>query len=131
MELLQAQMWPGNVRELENVVRKALLHAQNYSINGDHVQAALSKAASGTYSAEKPFGEYVDELLAGARRGELGEVHANVLETAERELFGRAIQQAGGNQAKAARWLGVSRITMKAKLVQFGLYTGKESEQEV
>jgi DNA-binding protein Fis len=43
-------------------------------------------------------------------------------------LFGRAIRQAQGNQAKAARWLGVSRITMKAKLVQFGLHPRLEQE---
>src|SRR2546430_13557595 len=29
----------------------------------------------------------------------------------ERELFARAIQLAQGNQAKAARWLGVTRTT--------------------
>jgi DNA-binding protein Fis len=51
-----------------------------------------------------------------------------VLETAERELFTRAIQQAQGNQAKAARWLGISRITMKAKLVQFGLHPSQDQE---
>ncbi|HEV2330320.1 MAG TPA: sigma-54 dependent transcriptional regulator [Verrucomicrobiae bacterium] len=130
MELLQLQTWPGNVRELENIVRKALLHAQTYSINRDHAQAALSRAASPAYSSTKPFSEYVDELLAGARRGELTDAHALALETTERELFSRAIQQAGGNQAKAARWLGVSRITMKAKLVQFGLYQGKDQERE-
>ncbi|HTV42720.1 MAG TPA: sigma-54 dependent transcriptional regulator [Candidatus Sulfotelmatobacter sp.] len=130
MEILQAQAWPGNVRELENIVRKALLHAQNYSINRDHVQAALSKASSPAFSSTKPFGEYVDELLAGARRGEVTDAHALALENTERELFSRAIQQAGGNQAKAARWLGVSRITMKAKLVQFGLYQGKDQAGE-
>jgi DNA-binding NtrC family response regulator len=130
MELLQVQPWPGNVRELENVVRKALLHAQSYSINLDHAQAALNKTSNPAYSTAKPFGEYVDELLAAARRGELAEAHACALESAERELFTRAIQQAGGNQAKAARWLGVSRITMKAKLVQFGLYQGKDHERE-
>ena len=47
---------------------------------------------------------------------------------AERELFRRAIELADGNQAKAARWLGVSRITMKAKLVQFGFHPGTEVE---
>jgi DNA-binding protein Fis len=52
-----------------------------------------------------------------------------VLETAERELFARAIQQAHGNQAKAARWLGISRVTMKAKLIQFGLHPGTENDQ--
>jgi DNA-binding protein Fis len=51
-----------------------------------------------------------------------------MLEAAERELFTRAIHQAQGNQAKAARWLGISRITMKAKLVQFGLHPSQEQE---
>ena len=70
----------------------------------------------------------MDDLLAAARRGELADVHARVLETAERELFTRAIQHAQGNQAKAARWLGISRITMKAKLVQFGLHPSQDHE---
>jgi DNA-binding NtrC family response regulator len=128
MEFLQAQSWPGNVRELENVVRKALLLAQTYTINLDHAQTALSKTSALAYSSARSFGEHVDELLAAARRDELGDIYARVLETAERELFTRAIQQAQGNQAKAARWLGISRITMKAKLVQFGLHPSQEHE---
>ena len=129
VEFLQSQSWPGNVRELENVMRKALLAAQGYTINLDHVRAALNKIGGEVYSAMRPFGEYVDELLAAARREEITDAYARVLETAERELFARAIQQARGNQAKAARWLGISRITMKAKLVQFGLHHGKDNEQ--
>jgi DNA-binding protein Fis len=83
-----------------------------------------------TYSAMGSLGEYIDELLAAARREEITGIHARVLETAERELFTRAIQQARGNQAKAARWLGISRITMKAKLVQFGLHPGQDTDQD-
>jgi len=128
MELLESQPWPGNVRELENIVRKTLLLAQSYTINGDHVRLALSKNSAPPAPASQPFGEYVDTLLAAARHDELAEVHARVLETAERELFTRAIQQAHGNQAKAARWLGISRLTMKAKLVQFGLHPSQDSE---
>ncbi len=128
MEFLQTQAWPGNVRELENVVRKALLLAQTYTINVDHVRVALNKPTELVYSAARGFGEYVDDLLAAARRGELNDAHARVLQIAEREVFSRAIQQAQGNQAKAARWLGISRITMKAKLVQFGLHPGHDPE---
>jgi DNA-binding NtrC family response regulator len=127
MEFLQVQGWPGNVRELENVTRKALLLAQTYTINLDHVRAALNKTSALAYSPARSFGEHVDELLAAARRGDLSDVHARVLDTAEREVVTRAIQQAQGNQAKAARWLGISRITMKAKLVQFGLHPGQDN----
>jgi len=68
----------------------------------------------------------VDGLLAAAQRGEVMNVHARLLETAERELFSRAIELAQGNQAKAARWVGVSRLTMREKLIQFGLHPGQE-----
>ena len=126
MDFLQAQNWPGNVRELENAVRKVLLLAQSYTINLDHVRAALNKSATPSYSSARAFGEYIGDVLAAARRGELTDAHARIMDTAERELFARAIQEAQGNQAKAARWLGVSRITMKAKLVQFGLHPAQE-----
>jgi nitrogen regulation protein NR(I) len=127
LDLLQGQSWSGNVRELENVVRKALLLAQNYAISVEHVRAALNKTSDSTLSPARPFAEYIDELLAAAQRDELSDAHARVLEMAERELFARAIQAAQGNQAKAARWLGVSRITMKAKLIQFGLHPTQEA----
>jgi nitrogen regulation protein NR(I) len=127
LELLQGQSWSGNVRELENVVRKALLLAQNYTISVEHVRTALNKTSDSAFSPARPFAEYIDELLAAAQREELADAHARVLEMAERELFARAIQAAQGNQAKAARWLGVSRITMKAKLIQFGLHPTKEA----
>ena len=45
-----------------------------------------------------------------------------MIEEMERELFARAIQLAQGNQAKAARWLGVTRTTMREKLIHFGLH---------
>jgi nitrogen regulation protein NR(I) len=128
LDFLQSQGWPGNVRELENVVRKALLLAQSYTINLDHVHTALHKTRDPSYTSASSFAEYVDDLLMSARRGEIADVHSRVLETAEREVFTRAIQLAHGNQAKAARWLGITRVTMKAKLVQFGLHPGQDQE---
>ena len=130
MAFLQGHHWPGNVRELENVVRKSLLLAQSYTINLDHVRTALNRASEALYSPARAYGEYVDEVLDAAKRGEISDAYAQLLETAEKEVFGRAIQLAGGNQAKAARWLGISRVTMKAKLVQFGLHPSQEQEPE-
>jgi DNA-binding NtrC family response regulator len=126
LALLQAHHWPGNVRELENVVRKALLLAQSYTINADHVQAAITRITELQSSPAHDFGSHIDEILAAASRGELNDAHARIMASAEREIFARAIKAARGNQAKAARWLGVSRVTMKAKLDQFGLHPGQE-----
>ena len=41
--------------------------------------------------------------------------------TVERELFSRVISKTHGNQAKAARWLGITRYTLREKLARYGL----------
>jgi nitrogen regulation protein NR(I) len=126
VELLRAQNWPGNVRELENVVRKVLLLAQGYTINTDHVRAALANSGPPADATGQSMGDYVNQLLAAAQRGEIDDAHARLLRTAEKEIFSRAIELAQGNQAKAARWLGVSRLTMREKLLQFGIHPAQE-----
>ena len=126
VEFLQAQSWPGNVRELENVTRKMLLLAQGYTISVEHVRTALAKINLPANSADKSLQAYSDELLAAAQRGELADAHARLHETAERVLISRAIELARGNQARAARWLGISRLTLREKLIQFGLHPSRE-----
>jgi nitrogen regulation protein NR(I) len=122
MDFLQTQNWPGNVRELENITRKVLLQAQGYTIGVDHVRAALSRSAVAVNPERMSLREYVDDLLAAAQQGEVGDAYARLLKEAERQLFSRAFELAQGNQAKAARWVGVSRLTMREKLIQFGLH---------
>ena len=130
LEFLRAQNWPGNVRELENIVRKVLLLAQGYTINAEHVRAALTRAATPADPAAGSLRDYVDELLAAAQRGELADAHARLLLAAEKEIFRRAIDLAQGNQAKAARWVGVSRLTMREKLIQFGIHPAQNISKE-
>lgn len=129
LALLQGQNWPGNVRELENVVRKALLLARGFTITVEHVRSVLAPRGPQARPADVSLRDYVAELLASAQRGEIADVHGRLLEAAEREVFSQAIQLAQGNQAKAARWLGVSRLTMREKLLQFGLHPAQETER--
>jgi len=130
VDILRAQNWPGNVRELENVVRKVLLHAQGYTINANHVRDALTRRASSADPSYQTLRQYVDELLAAAQRGELADAHARLLQAAEKEIFSRAIDLAHGNQAQAARWVGVSRLTMREKLFHFGIHPAQEHGKE-
>ncbi|PYL00655.1 MAG: hypothetical protein DME19_04440 [Verrucomicrobia bacterium] len=69
---------------------------------------------------------YIAELLAHAQSGGEDRIYARAIDDLERELFGRAIKLAQGNQAKAARWLGVSRLTMREKLNRFGLHPAQD-----
>ena len=127
LEFLQAQPWPGNVRELENVTRKVLLLAQSYTISNEHVRTALARVNPPVPPVNKSLDEYAEELLTAAQRGELTDAHARLQSLTERVLFHRAIELANGNQAKAARWLGISRLTLREKLIQFGLHPKQDS----
>jgi nitrogen regulation protein NR(I) len=129
LSFLQAQSWPGNVRELENVVRKVLLISRGYPINVDQVRVALGQGVAADQSANAPLQELASQLLDAAQRGELEDAHARLMAVVERELLGQAIRLAQGNQAKAARWLGISRLTLREKLNQFGLHPSQESAE--
>lgn len=129
LRFFQERPWPGNVRELENAVRKALLMARGYPIGLDEASRACadSPALGGSNGS---LADSVSELLAAASRGEIESAYASLIDIAERELFTQAIQLASGNQAKAARWLGVSRITMREKLIRLGLHPGRDEQRQ-
>jgi DNA-binding NtrC family response regulator len=121
LRLLQRQSWPGNVRQLGNVIRQALLRAGNLPVGLHHVEAVLAGAPQLAGPGQTPFNGTVEELLRAARRGEIQNVQAKVLEAAEFVLYSRVLELSGGNQAKAARWLGVARQTVRDKWQHFGL----------
>src|SRR5271170_4356420 len=118
---LQNQPWPGNVRELENVVRQSLLLAKPFAISLEHAQQVMARVSQPA-ATQQTHAAYVADLLAHAQRGEIHDVYAQMIAGLEPELFSQAIRLAHGNQAKAARWLGVTRLKMRETLAQLGLH---------
>ncbi|MCZ7636371.1 MAG: hypothetical protein M5U12_10255 [Verrucomicrobia bacterium] len=124
LALLQAQPWPGNIRELENVLRRLLLEGRGLAIGAEAVEHALDARPPAGAPAAPTLPALAGALLARARRGEIVDAHGQLLAEAEREILTQAILAAEGNQAKAARWLGLSRLTLREKLTALGLRSG-------
>ncbi len=127
---LRDQSWPGNVRELRGVVRKALLLARGYTITTDTIRKALDQTRPPSPATHQPFAAHVANVLASAQSGERENVIADLAEAVERELYGQAIRRAKHDQSKAAKWLGVSRPTMREKLARYGLRSVRERSME-
>ena len=125
VQLLSEQPWPGNIRELENATRQALLLSRGYAIGLTEIRKALNASPARTRGGSR-MAALVAELFTAATLGGVENVRADLFENADRELFTQAIKLAQGNQAKAARWLGVSRLTMREKLIQFGIHPMRE-----
>src|SRR5580658_3243115 len=126
LAFLQNQAWPGNVRELENCVRQALLLARPFAIGLEHVQLVMAKNRRPAEGGLQTHAAYVTELLGRAQNGELHDAYVRMIADLEPELFKQAIELAQGNQAKAARWLGVTRLKMREKLGELGWHRGRE-----
>jgi DNA-binding NtrC family response regulator len=130
IQFLQQQPWPGNVRELENVVRKTLLLARGFTIGPQEVQTALAQTKLPRPATDQTLASYISDLLNRAGRGELENVGDAVTEATERELYAQAIHLAQGNQVRAAKWLGVSRPTIREKLILYGLHSKRDAAAE-
>jgi len=88
--------WPGNVRELENAIERAVILAKNSYIDAaDMPQENLQLVQSA------PVGKSLEEV--------------------EKEHILDILKESGGNYSKAARILGISRITLYNKARAYGL----------
>ena len=101
---LRESPWPGNVRELENAIERAVVLAE-----GDVLDV----------------GSFLDRPGRGAVPRGTGQIEAaalsDVVADAERSAILRALDQAGGNRAAAAKLLDVSQRTLYYKMRAYGV----------
>jgi len=104
LEALLAHPWPGNVRELRNVVERAVLLAPGRVIEPAHLGLTRPPAPEATVSvapSARPTG------VTGRR--------------IDRDAIAEALIACGGNQSRAAKFLGVSRRTLVRRIARLGL----------
>ncbi|GMV46654.1 MAG: hypothetical protein AMXMBFR66_20520 [Pseudomonadota bacterium] len=63
----------------------------------------------------------VEKYLEDLRGAAPGALHELFIGAAEKPLLDVVLRQAGGNQSRAAEWLGINRNTLHRKLVAHGL----------
>lgn len=94
---IQQYQWPGNVRELRHQISRAVLMC---------TQAQIS---------ERDLG------LPGAVNMPVVNSNALTLDDAEKAMLLNALEQARNNVSKAARILGVTRMTMRYRMDKHGI----------
>jgi DNA-binding NtrC family response regulator len=95
--VMLAHPWPGNVRELENAVERGIISCRGASVTAQDLSLGLVP------SHACPVGQ------------------RSTLKELERGYIIQALERHGGNQAKAARELGVARNTLWRRLKEYGL----------
>jgi DNA-binding NtrC family response regulator len=102
--VLRQYSWPGNVRELRNVIERLIILEAESVILPSHLPPEIRAGI-------KEVSRWVIQLP-----------HKGVkLEDVERELVVQAVEQAGGNQTRAAELLGIERDALRRRLLKYGL----------
>jgi transcriptional regulator with GAF, ATPase, and Fis domain len=113
MAALQQYAWPGNVRELDNEVKKALTLSEDRITIDD-----LSEQIQTDHPGEEP------KLVPAA---EAGKTLKESLEKTEKALIEKALEKTAGNQTRAAKELGISRVWLRKKMEKYGLFGAKQA----
>jgi DNA-binding NtrC family response regulator len=125
--------WPGNVRELENAIKAALVVARGTVFRLEFLPEHIRKGgAVGTGddggSQRLPDDSPTEEARAVAERlasqaALEGKLHEAATSMVEREVIRVALGRCGGQLARAARLLGISRTTLRKRMARHGIRT--------
>lgn len=119
MKALAAHHWPGNIDELESVLRRALVEQKgNVLIPAEVARAVAAESAVPSQNREASAKQTTDWASFTDMRIEAGSdtLHADAIAETERKVFARVLQHTRGNQAQAARILGITRASLRKKL---------------
>ncbi len=106
-ELFLDYVWPGNIRELKNVIERATILSKGEEIGPEHLPHDLR-----TNGKPSPLRS---ALTAEAPPADM------TLEEVEKAHIKNVLKMAGGNKTIAARTLGISRITLRKKMKDYGI----------
>ncbi len=135
LDLLRRYSWPGNVRELQGAIKNALVNATDEVLTSDCLPANIRRGAALTQQLATST-EHGLNLSALTRQllvdNEL-EIYHKALLALDRAVLEEVLHHVQGNQVEAARRLGISRTTLRAKLQALKLADGTgpmEPEQD-
>lgn len=132
MDRLQAYHWPGNIRELQSVIREALIVSAGPTLLPEFLPAELhpgepSEAEADVETTDLPSPDWLtlpQDLENWLASGQT-DVYRRSREQFDRLVILRVLQETRGNRQQAAEILGLSKVTLRAKLRSMGLSVDK------
>lgn len=121
MARLRGYSWPGNVRELQSVLKQALLHIRGPVLLPEFLPELTEEPAKPTASVASQGSGFDPEAFLRRRLGpDSRDLYAEIHRELDRLMLPRVLEHTGGNQARAALLLGISRRTLRTRLGELG-----------
>ena len=120
-EVLEQYRWPGNVRQLQSVIKQALLQAAGPTLTPDLLPGHIRRHAGPDTDSFEPAASNLAQLVADQIDAGTEKLYAQATAYMERYLLTRVLEHTRGNQAQAAKILGITRTTLRRKVHLFNL----------
>jgi DNA-binding NtrC family response regulator len=121
LEILKNHAWPGNVRELRNAIERGVVLSRKRTVLPEHLpETLLHPRSPGGAGVDGRVAEVIDGIALAPDAPRTG-LYQAVEEKWERALLRRALEMTGGNQVKAAKLLGINRLTLRKKISKYNL----------
>lgn len=135
MELLLEHDWPGNLDELQSVLQQALIENTGTVLPSDSLVRSLRhetlENARGTL--ESSPAAYWQGFIAASLARQSTQLYSEAVAEMERHVIAGVLESTAGNQARAARILGITRGNLRKKLRLLGILpsaAGDDAGQE-
>lgn len=118
LKVLSNYPWPGNVRELQGVIKTALVNATSDVLTPDCLPESITHPLVGESTGQQSVNlaldlmTYVKQMIANGDN----HLYRKVQFAVDRAVFREVLDAVEGNQVEAAKMLGISRTTLRAKL---------------
>lgn len=109
-EMLLGHRWPGNIRELENLIERMMLLAKTTIITAAEVPPEFK---AGLTKDPLPGG--------GGEKTPLKDLMRTQMESAEKQMIARCLEESDGNVTRTAKLLGLSRKGLQLKMIKYNL----------
>jgi DNA-binding NtrC family response regulator len=125
MDRLRRYPWPGNVRELQSVLKQALLRARGKMLLPTFLPD-LAEPIAAAEETDRGNGNFVCDGFIRQRLQDGSEtLHADAHDRLDHILLTQVMRFTHGNQAQAAKVLGIARQTLRNRLLDLGLVITK------
>lgn len=131
MALLCSYSWPGNVRELENVIKSAVLLADEAITNDDlppYFRRLVVSPGAEARGSGVEFSFIRGMNLGSGGKIDLKKIREQAAAEAERSILTNLLKNSSLKKSELAKQLGVDRKTLRAKMRRLGVLLKREED---
>jgi sigma-54 specific flagellar transcriptional regulator A len=135
MNAIQRYEWPGNIRELSNLIQRLAVLYPGETVNFQMIHPAMlptglqhlatvSEVESPIFTVSQEEDSYLDIVMSARGVKPVGDENFSLKETlnsVEKEMISRALNEVGGNVSMCARMLKVQRTTLIERIKKYSL----------